>query len=436
VKYLSIVIAIILLISCNNKTKKTEPESNNPVIATWRGGQITLKDYEDFALYYAFHYDYKTASESSFDKRREVLRDMIKFKLVELLADSLDLDTMKVMRDSYRRKLSGVAYKHYLFPDSVRRKAFSDQQIKDCYDLLKYEYNISHILFMDTGTVKLKLADSIYNELKKDPSSFSDFAQRFSDDPASAEKEGSLGWSLIVNYVQEFSDHILKMKENTISKPFKSRFGWHIAKLNEKRLNKTLGPYDKEESRIIKLLINQHKKKYDEAYSKFIDFIFDKYKVNINNENIIDLISKFNTAISKGRTFEEQNKFYNKFNVLSTLNHDTVYAVSFLDYIKKSNSKIDSLARNHIKDFIFSNYQKELISLITDELEYTKKPEVLKLVKEGMIIDYLEYFTDRYLGKQKELEKWNNILYRNYNLSINYFVLENTFVSIVRDDKK
>ena len=136
-KLLFSTIILIIILSCN-KTASATSSSDDQIVARWRGGQITLKEFEDFAIYYAFQ-DSVTAASSSFDERRKILNDMIKYKLVELLADSLRLDTMKVMRESYKRKLGGVAYKHFLFPDSVRKKVFPDYEILEYYNNLKLQ---------------------------------------------------------------------------------------------------------------------------------------------------------------------------------------------------------------------------------------------------------------------------------------------------------
>lgn len=137
-KLLFSTIILIIILSCNKNTPATA-STNDEIVATWRGGQITLKEYEDFAIYYAFYDDSTLAIQSSFDERRDILKDMIQFELIKLIADSLRLDTLKVMRDSYKRRLTAVTYEHFLYPDSVRRKVFLDAEIISIYNKMKDE---------------------------------------------------------------------------------------------------------------------------------------------------------------------------------------------------------------------------------------------------------------------------------------------------------
>ena len=61
---------------------------------------------------------------------------------------------------------------------------------------------------------------------------FEKLADEFSDCPGSG---GDLGWFARGKMVEEFEDVVFEMEAGEISKPFKSVFGFHIAKLNDKR---------------------------------------------------------------------------------------------------------------------------------------------------------------------------------------------------------
>lgn len=57
---------------------------------------------------------------------------------------------------------------------------------------------------------------------------FAELARAHSDDPGSAAKGGELGWADPEIYVQAFQEALSNTPKGTISRPFKSQFGWHI----------------------------------------------------------------------------------------------------------------------------------------------------------------------------------------------------------------
>jgi len=69
--------------------------------------------------------------------------------------------------------------------------------------------------------------DALYQRIKQG-ASFAQLAQANSDDPGSAAKGGDLGWVAAGQTVAEFEQVMNQTEDNTISKPFKTQFGWHI----------------------------------------------------------------------------------------------------------------------------------------------------------------------------------------------------------------
>jgi peptidyl-prolyl cis-trans isomerase SurA len=85
----------------------------------------------------------------------------------------------------------------------------------------------------DDETVRQKL-----NKLRERISKGEDFAgiaSTTSEDPGSAPDGGDLGWTGPDTFVPEFQQQIEKLKDNEISEPFKTRYGWHIVQLLGRR---------------------------------------------------------------------------------------------------------------------------------------------------------------------------------------------------------
>lgn len=103
------------------------------------------------------------------------------------------------------------------------------------------QVKISHILFasgvnFSNKDAKAK-AEKIYKILKNNPEDFESLAVKHSKDIASKNNGGSLGWINQGDVHPEF----LKNLSKAISKPFKTEFGWHIAKkVGERNINLTL----------------------------------------------------------------------------------------------------------------------------------------------------------------------------------------------------
>ena len=64
---------------------------------------------------------------------------------------------------------------------------------------------------------------------------FAELARAHSEDPGSANKGGELGWMSPSAFVPKFREVSETLELNAISQPFKSRYGWHILQVLDKR---------------------------------------------------------------------------------------------------------------------------------------------------------------------------------------------------------
>ena len=105
------------------------------------------------------------------------------------------------------------------------------------------QVHVRHILMKttelaDDATVKQKLSQLRERVQKGDD--FAGLAQTVSEDPGSAVDGGDLGWAGPGTYAPEFEQAIAQLKDNEISEPFKTQFGWHIAQmLGRRRVDNT-----------------------------------------------------------------------------------------------------------------------------------------------------------------------------------------------------
>ena len=105
------------------------------------------------------------------------------------------------------------------------------------------QVHVRHILMKtndlaDDATVRGKLEALRERILKGED--FGAVAQVTSQDPGSAAEGGDLGWAGPGTYAPEFEQAISTLKDNEISEPFHSQFGWHIVQmLGHRRFDNT-----------------------------------------------------------------------------------------------------------------------------------------------------------------------------------------------------
>ncbi len=106
---------------------------------------------------------------------------------------------------------------------------------------------------------------SIYNMAALQGKDFAELAKQYSEGPTK-EKGGLLGTFKKGDMVKPFADKAFSLKAKEISEPVRTRFGWHIIKVEKVNESSTLS-LKEAESKIQKKLINKQAKyiAYDEA---------------------------------------------------------------------------------------------------------------------------------------------------------------------------
>nr|WP_238582811.1 peptidylprolyl isomerase [Legionella geestiana] len=123
--------------------------------------------------------------------------------------------------------------------------------------------HVRHILLKQDARMTTEEARRQINNLYQQLQSGKDFAklaQHYSLDAASAVKGGDLGWVTSGEMVPEFEKVMDKLAPGKISKPFKSRFGWHLAEVLERKIEDDTANFKRQQVR--QLL---HQRKFNEA---------------------------------------------------------------------------------------------------------------------------------------------------------------------------
>ncbi len=95
-----------------------------------------------------------------------------------------------------------------------------------------------HILIRTNALMTDEQAERKCKDLKRrieNGDDFEELARANSEDPGSAVGGGNMEWTISSNFVPKFQEVVDSLEPNTISEPFKSRFGWHIVEVLDTR---------------------------------------------------------------------------------------------------------------------------------------------------------------------------------------------------------
>ncbi|NNE27411.1 MAG: peptidylprolyl isomerase [Saprospiraceae bacterium] len=110
---------------------------------------------------------------------------------------------------------------------------------KDSIPYLNAEVKISEIVIKpevsdEERTAALKQILDIRKQILNDGADFAEMAQKYSDDPGSANRGGDLGYADRGTFVLEFEAVAYGLEENEISEPVETEFGFHIIQLMDR----------------------------------------------------------------------------------------------------------------------------------------------------------------------------------------------------------
>ena len=203
-------------------------QKKDPVLLTVDGQDITLSEFE--AVYKKNNRDEMVDQEDL----KEYLELYINFRLKVREAEAMGLDTAK----KFIQELKG--YQKQLAKPYLTDKSVTEKLVKEAYERSLKDINASHILLKigpdalpkDTLKAYNKLMDIRKMALKGD---FAELAKKYSEDPSAKENGGDLGWFSALRMVYPFETAAFTTPVGEISMPVRTRFGYHILKVNGQR---------------------------------------------------------------------------------------------------------------------------------------------------------------------------------------------------------
>ncbi len=220
-------------------------EDDSPVVARFAGGELTRAEVEAFLV--AMNDRQRTRFKTSEGRRDMVERLVLNKALAEQaraagVGDTLldQIAMVQAMETYLVNRLMVELRAESASPEAAR--AYYDAHIDE---YLKEQVSARHILIKDENG-----AWSAYERLMAG-ADFAELAKEVSEDRASKVKGGDLGWFGRGRMTPEFEEKVFSMALGGVSEPLKTRFGWHLIKLDGKR---DVIPYEEVEARIERTL--------------------------------------------------------------------------------------------------------------------------------------------------------------------------------------
>ena len=192
---------------------------------------------------------------------------------------------------SYRTQLS----KNYTTDSKVTKEL-----VDEGYKRLLKEVNASHILIMvdenaspaDTLVAYKKISE-IRNRILKGED-FGTLAAELSQDPSAKENKGNLGYFTSFRMVYAFENGAFSTPVGSVSKPVRTRFGYHLIKVNDIRDNRG-------EVAVAHIMIMKPKEGEDATTAKStIDDIYKKIQQGEKFDELAKQFSEDKSSASKG----------------------------------------------------------------------------------------------------------------------------------------
>ncbi|TYZ09632.1 OmpA family protein [Hymenobacter lutimineralis] len=221
--------AAMLLAGC--QTSKPTTAAKQPVLETLGNHEVPVSEF-------AYVYRKNNAATPEAGTRasvQEYLDLYTNFRLKVLEAEARGLDTTQ----AFQRELEG--YKQQLAQPYLTEKSVTDKLVREAYERMSKEINAAHILVRVAPDADPKDTLAAYQKLqalRQRVTSGEDFykvAAEASEDPSAKENGGRLGYFTAMQMVYPFESAAFKTPAGQVSQPVRTRFGYHIIKVNEVR---------------------------------------------------------------------------------------------------------------------------------------------------------------------------------------------------------
>lgn len=304
--------------------------------------------------------------DSTQKKLKNYLDLYINYRLKVQAAYNLKLDTLPEFIGELSR------YKQQLMTPYLKDSLALENLAKEAYYRSKYEVNANHILIrLEEGALP-KDTLKAYNLISKarkeivEGQKFEDVALKYSEDPSVKKNFGNLSYFKVFQMVYPFENAAYNTPVGKISPIFKTRYGYHILKINDKRLS--LG-----EIEVAHIMLKNKDAKSIAVNKLKIDSIYTLLK---NGQKFADLAKKYSQDSGSAKNGGKLTKF-GVGKIIKEFS-DAAFALKNIgDYSKPFKTQYGWHIVTLLKKYPIDSYEK-------------MHPELLKKVRKGERADQIE----------------------------------------------
>jgi peptidyl-prolyl cis-trans isomerase SurA len=142
----------------------------------------------------------------------------------------------------YQNELN--SYRSQLAKNYVNDSKVTNALVEEAYDRINKEVRASHILILVDENASAEDTLVAYNKIAKVKKlldageEFDKVAMQYSEDPSAKENKGDLGYFSAFRMVYSFENAAFSTSVGETSKPFRTKFGYHLVKVTDVRKNR------------------------------------------------------------------------------------------------------------------------------------------------------------------------------------------------------
>ena len=309
-------------------------------------------------------------------------------------------------------------------PNKIKDVEVTDEDLQTYYDENKEEFKkdparkLKYVAVnlepseADKKLVKTKV-DSIYN-LAISGEDFAELAMKYSEGP-SAPQGGDLGYFTKGRMVPAFEEAAFKLNKGEISEPVKSRFGWHIIKLIDKKIKDGA-----EEIQASHILL---KEEASEATKENLEVLANDLYANAEDLGLEKAAEELAYEIQETKKIYGTSQY-----IVGIGKNEEVVNFAFDNKIGKLHEPILKEDGNYViceVSFIIGEHYQELEE-VKRQIENSVKTEKKKEIAQTNAIEFANKYDTADYMKKAEVEEYQIVEVSNVKI-------DNTFKTIGKD---
>jgi len=261
-----IIVAGLIVFICRFQVAQAGNETDENVLAQVGDERLTARMFE--LKVKTMPPELKALFQGNTEKKQGLIDRWVEITLLAKEAEATGMAELPEIKSKINEYKKQVLAREFVTRRLKQTTSIPEQELKKYYDSHPDEFmrneqiRASHIMIafpaeptVDEEEQAQKTIFEIRERLLKGES-FADQAKTFSDDPNTKDDGGDLGFFERGAMLKEFEEAAFKTQTDTLSEPFRTRFGWHILK-TKARMEPLMMPFQEVRKELEAELVRQ-----------------------------------------------------------------------------------------------------------------------------------------------------------------------------------